>query len=424
MAYIRLIAPFRQAGICLIDGMENGRAFPDRAAEGDVIIIQRQFPQRFNEYQEIIKIAKSERKPVVFDLDDLLFFLPPDHPDRLTHSFTPALLPMLQALLEADVVIVSTPRLREVLLPFNENIAVLPNYFDDTLWCLKSPLSEERSQQDALIIGYMGTNSHKPDLEYIAPVLLRLLERYSPKLSLSFWGTPPPASLASHPQVQWAPVGIRSYPEFVKWFQAQSADILIAPLVDNLFNRCKSPLKFFEYSSLGAPGVFSRLDPYESIVRHGYNGFLATTLEEWEECLMQLIEDKALRARIAAEAQADIEREWLLSRNISKWQEAFQGALKVGGERKRSQDYKPLLEVLQSINLQLFEAFQASKLQILEQAQTIQQQAQTIQQQGWIIQQQAQTIQQLESEILGYVLSRSWQITRPFRMISRAIRKQ
>ncbi|MGB9873050.1 MAG: glycosyltransferase family protein [Anaerolineae bacterium] len=407
MAYIRFIAPCRQAGIHLVDGMQNGCAVPDRVIEGDVVIIQRQFPQRFHEYQEIIKIARHEQKPVVFDLDDLLFFLPEDHPDRLSHSFSFALLPMLQALLEANVVTVSTSRLRDVLINYNENVVVLPNYFDDALWCSKHPTPRGTSQQDVLTIGYMGTNSHKPDLEYIAPVLLRLLDRYFPRLSLRFWGTPPPLALHSYPQVQWTPLGIRSYPEFMKWFQAQSADIFIAPLVDNLFNRCKSPLKFFEYSALGVPGIYSRLDPYENIVRHGYNGLLATTLAEWEECLARLIEDDALRIRLATEAQATIKEKWFLSQNISRWLEVFHNALRVG--RGDSQDSKAILNVVRSINLQLFEASQALAVRISEQAQTIQE--------------QAQKIQQLESEILGYVLSRSWRLTRPFRRMSRVFKR-
>jgi len=414
MAYLRLIAPFRQAGIRLINGLHNGHAIPDRVVKGDVVIIQRQFPQRFNEYQEVVRIARQEQKPIVFDLDDLLFFLPKDHPDRIEHSFAPALLPMFQALLEADVVTVSTHRLRDVLMDYNDRVVVLPNYLDDTIWDLKPPRLKN-SHEDSLIIGYMGTNSHKPDLEYIAPVLLDLIERFPQKISLYFWGTPPPLALRSLSQVQWIPFDIRSYPEFAAWFQTQSVDIFIAPLVDNLFNRCKSPLKFFEYSALGAPGVFSRLDPYESVIQHGYNGFLAVTQSEWARCLRSLIEDEDLRFRMATEAQATVKEKWLLSQNISQWIETFQAAIGIG-KKSSFQEHNPILEMLTSINQQLFEAFQTLTAQVAEQSQTIH--ALTAQ-----VAEQSQTIQNLESEILGYVLSRSWQITRPFRMISRMLER-
>ncbi len=321
---------------------------------------------------------------------------------------------MLQALLEADVVTVSTQRLCDVLRDYNDRVVVLPNYFDDTLWSLKPP-QPKNPQEESLIIGYMGTNSHKPDLEHIAPVLLGLMERLPQKISLNFWGTPPPMAFRSLPQVQWTPFGIRSYPEFAAWFQTQSADIFIAPLVDNLFNRCKSPLKFFEYSALGVPGVFSRLDPYEGVIKHGHNGFLAGTNSEWEECLRSLIEDEALRFRMAIEAQVTIQENWLLSRNISRWIETFQTAVRIG-QGRAFQEHNPIFEMLSSINQQLFETFQALTAQVAEQSQTIQALNAQVAEQG-------QTIQRLESEILGYVLSRSWQMTRPFRMISRTLKR-
>jgi len=86
--------------------------------------------------------------------------------------------------------------------------------------------------------------------------------------------------------------------------------------------------------------------------------------------------------------------------------------------------------MLCSINQQLFEAFQALNAQLAEQSRTIQaltaqtaEQSRTIQALTAQAAEQSQTIQSLESEILGYVLSRSWQMTRPLRMISRALKR-
>jgi len=407
MAYLRLTAPFRQADVRLINGIQNGRVVSELVREGDVVIVQREFPKRFDEYQEVVRAARQEGKPLVFELDDLLFFLPEDHPDRLHHNFVSALLPMLQALLEADLVTVSTPELRGVLVDYNENVVVLPNYLDDSLWSLRPPALKD-SSQEALTIGYMGTYSHKPDLEYIAPVLLRLTERYPQRVRFHFWGTQPPAPLRFLPQVEWAPFISHPYEEFVEYFQTQSADVFIAPLVDNLFNRCKSPLKFFQYSALGVPGVYSR-KPYERVVEHGRNGLLASTLEEWEECLTRLIEDDELRFRLATQAQATLAEEWLLSRNASRWLQTLRAALEV---KRRPGGNDAVLSMLVSINTQLFEAFRALTTRVAEQDQRLQVLAVQVDE-------QKQTIQRLEAEILIYVLSRSWRMTRPFRKISR-----
>ncbi len=441
MAYVRLIAPFRILGFRLINGSQENCDVREAISQGNVVIFQREFPMQFDLYQRVVEAAREERKPILLEIDDLLFFLPETHPDRQKHYYAFALLPMLQALLEADAVIVPTLKMREVLEPYNDRIFVIPNYLDDTLWSLKPPVAQDLSSS-TLVIGFMGTDSHRPDLEFVAPVLLSVLNRYPQQIRLRFWGIQPPVQLRAHPQVEWIPCDYRSYEDFAVFFQTQSADIFIAPLIDNLFNRCKSPLKFFEYSALGVPGVFSRLEPYTSVVRHGQNGLLAYSLDEWEECLAQLIEDRELRFHLAANAQEIVKEKWLLSTNAFRWRETIQTILDYKKREGREVTESPLLNILRSINIQLFESVRELNAHIGQQAQTIQelnahigqkaqtiqelnahigQQAQTIQELNAHIGQQAQTIQELNQEILGYVLSRSWRFTRPFRMVSRKI---
>lgn len=363
LAYMRLIGPLRQSGINIINGIENNQININCVSEGDVVIIQREFPKQFENYEKIIELARKERKPVVFDLDDLLLYLPENQPVRQNTRFGPSLLPMFQALMEADLVSVSTPKLRNVLAQYNDNVVVLPNYFDDNLWRLTPPVLKN-SSSEMLTIGFMGTETHKPDLEYIAPVLLDLIKRYPEKLRFHFWGVRPTAALESLPQVESTPWYSFVYKDFAELFQTQSADIFIAPLVDNLFNRCKSSLKFFEYSALGAPGVFSRLDPYEEVVTHGHDGLLASSLDEWESCLIQLVENDELRLQLATNAQATIRKKWLLSQNAFHWEEAFQSAIQTLSSNREQN--KSIVSIVQSINLQLFETFNKNELEQLQ----------------------------------------------------------
>jgi glycosyltransferase involved in cell wall biosynthesis len=362
LAYMRLIGPLRGSGINIINGIENNQTIVNRVSEGDVVIIQREFPKQFDNYKKIIELAHKERKPVIFDLDDLLLYLPDNHQHRQSARFGPSLLPMFQAIMEADLVSVSTPKLRDVLAKYNDNIVVLPNYFNDNLWRLTPP-ALKNSSGEVLTIGFMGTSTHKPDLEYIAPVLLDLIKRYPQKLRFHFWGVQPPAQLESLPQVESTPWYSFVYKDFAELFQTQYADIFIAPLVDNLFNRCKSSLKFFEYSALGAPGVFSRLDPYTDVVKHGHDGLLASSLDEWTDCLIQLIENDELRFQLATNAQATIRKKWLLSKNAFRWKEAFQSA--IGTISSNREQNNSIVSIVKSINLQLFETFNKNELEQL-----------------------------------------------------------
>ena len=45
LAYIRLIGPLRQSGINIVNGIENNQIIINRVSEGDVVIIQREFPK-------------------------------------------------------------------------------------------------------------------------------------------------------------------------------------------------------------------------------------------------------------------------------------------------------------------------------------------------------------------------------------------
>ena len=350
-------------------------------------------------------------------------------------------MPLLQTLIEANLVSVSTTKLRDELAKYNSNVKVLPNYFDDNLWQFSPPLRKS-SSREMLTIGYMGTPSHQRDLEYITPVLLELSRRYPKSLRFRFWGAPPPQAIRSFIQVQFTPWYSNSHKDFVEYFQTQAADIFIAPLEDNLFNRCKSPLKFFEYSALGAPGVYSRLNCYEEFVTDGYDGLLATSLDDWTNCLVRLIENDELRYQLADNAQNTIRENWLLSKNAFRWEETYQSAFE--NQSSNRQQYNNIGGIINSINLQLTNAFiynEARKRELSkkweEQDQTVQnlvnqlsqaridveQMAADKQSLSTQLQQARNEIDKLKAEILMYALSMSWQITRPLRRMSRKLKK-
>jgi glycosyltransferase involved in cell wall biosynthesis len=306
---VRLVSPARRLGWKLVQGAEwlDGvlQVFPERVAQADVVVITRDFPTRVDEYRQVIAEAQRQAKPVVYETDDLLLELPEQHPDY--ERYLTARAAMLQAVVEADAVIGSTPELCDYLRSFNANTWLWENYLDDRLWQLEAGRRAADEQAEASLdrpvcIGYMGGQSHVTDLEPIVPALIQLLEKYPAKVRLKFWGLEPPHSLRGHPGVEYIPVRLVDYASFAAYFPTQECDIFIAPLQDNLFNRCKSPLKFLEYSALTVPGVYSRIAPYQRLVSHGENGLLAGDLNEWVDCLSLLIEDPALRLRMGEAA--------------------------------------------------------------------------------------------------------------------------
>lgn len=324
----RVYSPLKAAGIDIIPGIIDNQVNFESIDKTDLILIQRDFGQELNNYESIVNYARSQKKPVVYDIDDLLIDLPESHPDRINLTYNHALLPMIRSISESDLVTVSTPNLKELLIAYNPNISVLPNYLDTTFWQLREP-TLNTNENKPIILGYMGGGSHTSDLKYIQPVISKLFNRYGNKIKFIVWGLRPPKELLEHSQTKWVRVSSYSYEDFVNIFQGQQADIFIAPLVDNIFNRCKSEIKFLEYSALGSVTVASNLEPYNRIIKNGQNGFLASTLEDWEDYIARLIDNPRLRFEMALKAQETVQKDWLISNNADKWKTAYQD-IKIG----------------------------------------------------------------------------------------------
>ena len=87
------------------------------------------------------------------------------------------------------------------------------------------------------------------------------------------------------------------FDKYYKKLQKIDFDIGVAPLIDNEFNRCKSNLRWLEWSALGVPTVASRVVPFQCI-RPNIDGYLAKNEKEWYTNLRALIEIPKLRERI------------------------------------------------------------------------------------------------------------------------------
>ena len=310
---LRFLGPAQQTSTTVIKGSvprESGLQVQlEPIAEADIILIQREFPRHIAYYEQVMEEARRHGRPVVYELDDLLLELSPQHIDW--SYYRTARLPLLKAIVEADAVTTSTPGLYDYLRQFNAHVWLLPNYLNDQLWTLRP--AAVLPERIPLVIGYMGGHTHASDLELVAPALLRVLERHKGKVVLRFFGkAEPPPELIGRDDVSRDRLYFPDYAEFARYFSTQVCDIFIAPLRDNLFNRCKSAIKFLEYSSTGAPGVYSRTAPYEGVV-NDQNGFLANASEEWEDALDQLINDPALRSSMGYRAQQTVQNRWLLS---------------------------------------------------------------------------------------------------------------
>ncbi len=215
----------------------------------------------------------------------------------------------------------------------NPRIEVVENAIDERLFRPR-PVPAPAAGRE-IVIGFMGTHTHDQDLMMVLQPLREVLNAYRGRVRLEIVGGVADAALLQAfeglPVRRVEPAAYR-YPEFIAWLREHARwDLAIAPLEETPFSRCKSDLKFLDYGALGIPGVFSRLPVYESTVRHLETGYLAeNTPEAWSAGLRQLLDDDALRRRIASNAREFVLRHRTLATCAGRWTDAIMEIVRAG----------------------------------------------------------------------------------------------
>jgi len=259
------------------------------ADDFDVLILQR----HVSSVAELVMAEFQDKgKPVIYDVDDWLFGIPPSWPvfgdlfDRGRGTPKPALEHHERMLRRANMVTCSTVALAERMAVYNERVRVLPNCIMMGDWDTVIPTEKHF---DGPVVGWFGSFNHWDDWQAMIPVLDDVLAVTD--ASLAVVGYPEiiqsfPDRLAEKTLVQPAE-RFRNFQKIRRLIT--SFDIGLAWLVDTPFNRCKSPLKLFQYGGAGVPVIASRivygdlwLGQYSDVrLEEGANpfGFLADSLD-------------------------------------------------------------------------------------------------------------------------------------------------
>lgn len=166
-------------------------------------------------------------------------------------------------------------------------------------------IKSNKKEHHQIIIGYAsGTPTHDRDFETVIPCLKYVLNKY-PNVILRIIGPveiPSDFFLEFNNKIQkFQFVQFTDFPNELSHF-----DINIAPLRITSFNKAKSPLKYIEAGAIGIPTVASNMDGYQEVIINGFNGFLATSQNEWIDYMSLLIEDKNTRRQIGENARSNV----------------------------------------------------------------------------------------------------------------------
>ncbi len=293
----RLYQPgqFGRKGRLIVQALARRARLLSQARDYDAVYIYREAALLG---PEIFEKLLAARVPVVYDFDDAIY-LPASSQanEKLAFLKSPAKVARICKL--ATRVVAGNKYLAQWAGEHSKHVAVVPSTIDLSLYDYEKFGPAARQSKDGPpTIGWSGSTTTIPHLNTIRSALQKLA-RIEP-FRFRFIGPS-----------DWSLEGVEV--ENVRWKSSSEAadlsalDIGLMPLPDEPWTRGKCGMKALQYMALGIPSVASPVGVNKDIIRHGSNGFLAATQDEWVQVLAALLRDKSSRHSVGQAGRHTVE---------------------------------------------------------------------------------------------------------------------
>uniref|UniRef100_A0A6M3J106 Putative glycosyltransferase n=2 Tax=viral metagenome TaxID=1070528 RepID=A0A6M3J106_9ZZZZ len=264
---------------------------------------------------------------IVMDVDDALWEIHDDNPAHAVYKKGSEPLKNFTLICnEVDYITCTNEYLKNVIM-FNtkktpDKIKVFPNYVDLKLYKYKPPFKDDGQ----INLTHFGSTTHFNDLvdfefmkgvnrimdEY-PNVIFRTVGAFIPSFRAK-WGGRYENTYGHQDIYQWIKT---KFPDFMT-----ESDILVCPLVDDVYNRCKSQIKWLEASSAKVPGVWQNMRQYSEVI-DGTNGILAKKDTEWYKAIKYLIDNTQKRKEMGEKAYQDVKDNWQIQNHLDEYADFF-----------------------------------------------------------------------------------------------------
>jgi hypothetical protein len=203
-----------------------------------------------------------------------------------------------------------------------------PGHHKDTVFVNPNYITDEYNHKpvdngEKIVIGYFGGSSHYKDLHEtgVAEAVKRImienknvrfkaigmpLDKYVPRARYEFQE------------------GKRGDDWLFGIYPTLNMDIALGPLDDNIFNNGKSNIKWQESTRAGAVFVASRLGPYKHLPPDVAVLVSQNTEDAWYAALKRVVESTELRKKMLSAAQANLQANWRLEDNWTRYKDMFE----------------------------------------------------------------------------------------------------
>ena len=235
----------------------------------------------------IIKQAKKAGRLIIYYLDDDLLHIPAESLSREYYDDPIIRDGMKKSLELADILWGVNPNIKNRYLQFTQG-----RWIQNRV--AKVPENILQTGPDLPIkILYAGSIDHEVIVrEILAPVALRLYDKYGERVDFTFIGADP--GICGQKGIHFIPF-IKPYEAYCEYVKNGNFSIGLAPGRLDEFFACTYYNKYLEYSTIGAVGVYTNADPYTQIVSDGINGILCeNTVDGWCSAIERLLNDSEL----------------------------------------------------------------------------------------------------------------------------------
>jgi len=305
--------------------MESQKFVPEAMEGFDIAVLQMVFDRR------VYRVAKKHNVKIVFEADDLMEWVPRDHYAKADMNIKRTFYARY-AVQQADMVTVTNNDLKQHYDTYRfgkRKADILPNYLDLSYWAKP----HNPNTTDRIRIGYAGGLSHVKDLSMIVSPLNKILKEHEKAFFINVGTggkteTDPIKKALTMDLFQAIPQSRREYVygarmyEWAKRLNTLQLDIGLAPLLNNKFTRCKTPIKWMEYAINRIPCCASRF-MYGTVIEEGVTGYTARTSDEWYEKINILASDKAKREEMGENAYQDVINNYDIGKHLHKWYDLY-----------------------------------------------------------------------------------------------------
>jgi len=293
--------------------------------------VQRQAtPAQLDFFKFLKDLGKKKKFSVVYEIDDVVFHEDIPGYNKFRGAFDdPKIKKATTEMMSmADEITVTCDYMKQYYheKTGQENITVIPNYpprfwldhYDEKL--IETSYSKRKKKPRVL---YAGSGAHfdvdnlvnqQDDFYHVVQTVRKTVNKYQ----WVFVGAFPnglrdlivAGKIEYHP---WVP--LYDYPRLIKKIRP---NVMVAPLIDNIFNRCKSDLKYIEGCAFGIPAICQDMCTYENAVYKFHTG------SEMTDHIDALMKDKTTYMKAVRKGREVIETRWLENPdNIQKYVELY-----------------------------------------------------------------------------------------------------